>query len=240
MDWVRLSSAIERNRTPHFQWVRFPNKSNSIEQIELNRTQSVWLCSIEFGNRTQSNTIKWISFDWLWWTYTKQAQSKPVKASFSYAFFTVYSITHIYIYLRIPYKQFSYLGNRARYEFIELDMSTGLDMSIPSSRPLTFPGGQSKNGYRARWLIKLGDLSSSVFQEKRKREKMKVKAIMTYHSWYFKIVSNFTRLAVREITYNSFEISLVVLMPNITTNPAITYTNFHFFSFFLLLKNRAR
>ena len=93
MDWVRLSSAIERNRTPHFQWVRFPNKSNSIEQIELNRTQSVWLCSIEFGNRTQSNTIKWISFDWLWWTYTKQAQSKPVKASFSCAFFTIYSIT---------------------------------------------------------------------------------------------------------------------------------------------------
>ena len=46
--------------------------------------------------------------------------------------------------------QFSYLGNRARYEFIELDMSTGLDLSIPSSRPLTFPGGRSENGYRAR------------------------------------------------------------------------------------------
>ena len=46
--------------------------------------------------------------------------------------------------------QFSFLGNRARYEFIELDMSTGLDLSIPSSRPLTFPGGQSENGYRAR------------------------------------------------------------------------------------------
>ena len=58
--------------------------------------------------------------------------------------------------------QFSFLGNRARYEFIELDMSTGLDLSIPSSMPLTFPGGQSKNCYRARWLIELGDLSSSV------------------------------------------------------------------------------
>ena len=58
-------------------------------------------------------------------------------------------------------------------------MSTGLDMSIPSSRPLTFPGEQSKNGYRARWVIELGDLSSIVFQEKRKREKMKVKATMT-------------------------------------------------------------
>ena len=32
----------------------------------------------------------------------------------------------------------------------ELDMSTGLDLSIPSSRPLTFPGEQSKNGYGAR------------------------------------------------------------------------------------------
>ena len=31
-----------------------------------------------------------------------------------------------------------------------------------------------------------------------------------YHSWYFKIVSHFTRLTAREITYNNFEISLVV------------------------------
>ena len=46
-----------------------------------------------------------------------------------------------------------------------------------------------------------------------------------YHLWYFKIVSNFTRLLAREITYNNFEISLVVFMPNITTNHAITYTN---------------
>ena len=29
----------------------------------------------------------------------------------------------------------------------------------------------------------------------------------------------------REITHNNFEISLVVFMPNITTNHAITYTN---------------
>ena len=34
----------------------------------------------------------------------------------------------------------------------------------------------------------------------------------------------------REITYNHFEISLVVFLPNITTNHAITYTN-------LLLRN---
>ena len=39
------------------------------------------------------------------------------------------------------------------------------------------------------------------------------------------MVSNFTRLTAREITYNNFEISLVVFMPNITTNHAITYTN---------------
>ena len=30
----------------------------------------------------------------------------------------------------------------------------------------------------------------------------------------------------REITYNNFEISRVVFMPNITTNHAITYTNY--------------
>ena len=29
----------------------------------------------------------------------------------------------------------------------------------------------------------------------------------------------------REVTYNNFEISRVVFMPNITTNNAITYTN---------------
>ena len=32
-------------------------------------------------------------------------------------------------------------------------------------------------------------------------------------------------LAACEITYNNFKISLVVFMPNITTNHAITYTN---------------
>ena len=46
-----------------------------------------------------------------------------------------------------------------------------------------------------------------------------------YHSSYFKIVSNFTRLSPRETTYNNFEISLVVFMANITTNHAIMYTN---------------
>ena len=32
-----------------------------------------------------------------------------------------------------------------------------------------------------------------------------------------------------QIMYNNFEISLVVFMPNITTNHAITYTNFKVF-----------
>ena len=49
-----------------------------------------------------------------------------------------------------------------------------------------------------------------------------------YLLWYFKIVSNFTRLTAPEITYNSFEISLVVFMPNTTTNQTITYTNINF------------
>ena len=43
--------------------------------------------------------------------------------------------------------------------------------------------------------------------------------------WYFKIVSNFTRLMACEIMYNNFEISLVVFMPNLTTNHAINYAN---------------
>ena len=35
-----------------------------------------------------------------------------------------------------------------------------------------------------------------------------------------------SKLSQIEITYNNFEISLVVFMPNMTTNHAITYTNF--------------
>ena len=50
MDWVRLNSAIEPNRTPNFVWVRLPNKSNLIEQIEPNRTPSIRLCWIEFNS----------------------------------------------------------------------------------------------------------------------------------------------------------------------------------------------
>ena len=42
----------------------------------------------------------------------------------------------------------------------------------------------------------------------------------------FEIASNYTRLMAREISYNNFEILLVVFMPNITTNYAITYTYF--------------
>ena len=43
----------------------------------------------------------------------------------------------------------------------------------------------------------------------------------------FQNYPNLTRLTAREITYNNFEISLVVFMPNITTNHVITYTNFY-------------
>ena len=51
-----------------------------------------------------------------------------------------------------------------------------------------------------------------------------------WHKYCF--VSNFTRLTALEITYNNFEISLVVFTPNITTNHAIsiTYTNICFTS----------
>ena len=44
-------------------------------------------------------------------------------------------------------------------------------------------------------------------------------------------VSNFTRLTAREITYNNFEISLVVFMPNITTNHSTSYTNLLWYSY---------
>jgi len=54
MDWVRLSSAIQRNQTWNFVW-----------ETEPNRTQSIGLCAIEFGNQTQSNTIQWIEFGWV-------------------------------------------------------------------------------------------------------------------------------------------------------------------------------
>ena len=43
----------------------------------------------------------------------------------------------------------------------------------------------------------------------------------------------------REITYNNFEMSLVVFMPNITTNHAITYT-YGFLSKVVLLSSFSR
>ena len=69
---------------------------------------------------------------------------------------------------RGTWDQFSFLGNRARYEFIKLDMSTVLGLSIPSSRPLTFPGEQSKNSYLARF-----------FKRRKKERNLEIKAIMT-------------------------------------------------------------
>ena len=96
--WIEFDYGRQSNEIEHHTFSEFDFRTNRIQlnksnSIELNRTQSVWLSSIEFGNRTQSNTIKWISFDCLWWIYTKKALSKPVKASFSRAFFTIYSIT---------------------------------------------------------------------------------------------------------------------------------------------------
>ena len=50
-------------------------------------------------------------------------------------------------------------------------------------------------------------------------------------------------LTAREITYNNFEISLVVFRPNITTNHAITYTYSQFVDFcisFVVSKKRTK
>ena len=56
-----------------------------------------------------------------------------------------------------------------------------------------------------------------------------------WHLWYFKIVSYFTHLTAGEISYNNFNISHVVFMPNITTNHAISYANIFEFPISLLL-----
>ena len=39
-------------------------------------------------------------------------------------------------------------------------------------------------------------------------------------------ISKLSQISLAEIKYNNFEISLVVFMPNITRNHAITYTNY--------------
>ena len=50
----------------------------------------------------------------------------------------------------------------------------------------------------------------------------------------FVILSDISKLS--QISYNNFEISLVVFMPNITTNNAITYITYT--NIILLLVNR--
>ena len=47
--------------------------------------------------------------------------------------------------------QFSYLGNRARYEFVELDMSTGLDKQIELRKPSSIRVYRSRYIDRPRW-----------------------------------------------------------------------------------------
>ena len=83
-DWVRQSNEIEHHTFSEFDFRTNRIQSNKSNSIELNPSRS------DYVRLSQSNTIKWISFDWLWWTYTKQAQSKPVKASFSCAFFLLF------------------------------------------------------------------------------------------------------------------------------------------------------
>ena len=55
--------------------------------------------------------------------------------------------------------------------------------------------------------------------------------------WYFKIVSNFTHLTAGEITYNNFEISLVVNAKYHYKkfNLVITYTKLLFINIFALI-----
>ena len=55
-----------------------------------NQTQSIKLCSIEFGFRTQSNTIRWIEFDWVqfdlfdWIRFVRKSNSLKAWCSISF------------------------------------------------------------------------------------------------------------------------------------------------------------
>ena len=59
-----------------------PNQSNLIEQIEPNRTQSIRLCCIEFGNRTQSTQLTGLRLIGPW----------PSSVQGFLVLFTIYSI----------------------------------------------------------------------------------------------------------------------------------------------------
>jgi len=58
-DWFRQSDEIEHRTLCEFDFL----SNRIIEQIEPNRTQSIGLCSTEFGYWTQSNTVQWIALD---------------------------------------------------------------------------------------------------------------------------------------------------------------------------------
>ena len=68
-NWVSLNSAIEPNRIPNVVWVRFPNQSNSIEQIEPDRTQSISLCPILVWqpNSIERNPMDCARLTWVGW-----------------------------------------------------------------------------------------------------------------------------------------------------------------------------
>ena len=63
-----------------------------------------------------------------------------------------------------------------------------------------------KHATESSFLISIGVLFHSLVAETAKERRM-------------------ARQMAREVTYNNFEISLVVFLPNITTNHVITYAN---------------
>ena len=63
-----------------------------------------------------------------------------------------------------------------------------------------------KHATESSFLISIGVLFHSLVAETAKERRM-------------------ARQKAREVTYNNFEISLVVFLPNITTNHVITYAN---------------
>jgi len=85
-DWVRQSNEIEHHTFSEFDFRTNRIQSNKSNSIELNPSDCVRLSSETELNRTQLNGFRSIGSG-------EPIQSKPVKASFSRAFFTIYSIT---------------------------------------------------------------------------------------------------------------------------------------------------
>ena len=83
MDWFRLSSTIELNRIQNFVWVRFPNQSSLIEQIEPNHIVFDW---VQFPNLVEHNRLPLVNLN-------KASPKQSHQSRFFLCFFTIYPVT---------------------------------------------------------------------------------------------------------------------------------------------------